>query len=521
LSLKYKALVGALWTVGTSIGGRALGLVGTLILTRFLAPEAYGEVSIATVIVMIVNAFVALGFGQYVVANPKAGRDVGFHATFFHVALGTVVLAGLLVIGPFLGPVFDAPNLNDFLLGLVAATWIERLAYMPTRILARDMRFSVLGAKLLVGEIAYAGVAVGLAAAGLGAMAVMWGYLARHVIGALVVFVAVDWRDWIEPHRLSRETTRKMLDFGIPMYFAHVMHFVSMRGDNLVIGGVFGPAAAGEYNLAYNLADIPASQVGEHIGDVLLPSFAKMDNDVWRRKALVRAAGLLALVVFPLAVGLAAIADSLVRAIFDPRWYRIAPMLVLLSMLSIFRPVGWLVAAYLQAMQRTRTLFVLEAIKTVGILGFVYLLGQIGILYACAGVGLGFAVNAFASVWAIYRADGLPMTKLILPLLPPLFASLLMGAAVFGLRAAIGARLSPWPATGVEIMVGAVVYVAAAFLVAPKLSREIVDLFVGLVKRKRASTAASMGQGADAVADAADEVPEHEEPDAGQESRHE
>lgn len=485
MSLKYKALVGALWTVGTSIGGRALGLIGTLVLTRFLAPEAYGEVSIATVIVMIVNAFVALGFGQYVVANPKAGRDVGFHATFYHVALGTVVLAGLLVVGPHLGPIFDAPNLDDYLLGLVAATWLERFAYMPTRILARDMRFSVLGAKLLLGEVAYATVAVGLAAAGWGAISVMWGFVARHVVGASLVFIAVDWRDWIEPHRLSRATTRKMLDFGIPMYFAHVMHFVSMRGDNLVIGGVFGPAAAGEYNLAYNLADIPASQVGEHIGDVLLPSFAKMESDDWRRKALVRVAGLLALVVFPLAVGLAAIADTLVRAIFDPRWYRIAPMLVLLSVLSIFRPIGWLVGAYLQAMQRTRTLFVLEAVKTVGILAFVYLLGQIGILYACAGVGLAFAVNAFGSVWVVYRADGLPMGKLLLPLLPPLLASLLMGAAVIGVRMAIGEHLSPWPATGLEIVVGAVAYVIAAFVVAPRQSRELLDLLRGLIRRKR------------------------------------
>src|SRR5690606_37312455 len=198
LSLKQKALVGALWTVGASIGGRGLGLVGTLVLTRFLAPEAYGEVSIATVIVMIVNAFVALGFGQYVVANPKAGREVGFHATFYHVVLGTVVLTGLVMVGPLLGPIFDAPNLNEYLLGLVVATWIERLAYMPTRILARDMRFSVLGAKLLVGEVAYAGVAVGLAAAGWGAMAVMWGFVARHLVGALLVFATVDWRDWIE-----------------------------------------------------------------------------------------------------------------------------------------------------------------------------------------------------------------------------------------------------------------------------------------------------------------------------------
>jgi lipopolysaccharide exporter len=415
---------------------------------------------------------------------------VSFHATFYHVVSGTIVLGALIPLGHRLAPLFDAPKLGDYLFWLVLAAWIDRFGYMPTRILARDMRFNVLGAKMVVGEVSYAVVSVALAALGWGGAAVMWGFVARHVVGAILVIAAVDRRDWLEPHRLSGATTRTMLRFGIPMYFAHVMHFVSARGDNLVIGGVFGPAAAGEYNLAYNLADIPATQVGEQIGDVLLPSFAQMESDAGRQNALVRASGLIALLVFPLAIGLGAIAHDLVRAIFDPRWHRIAPMLMLLSALSVFRPVGWLVAAYLQAMQRTRTLFILEALKTVSILGFVYLLGEFfGILWACAGVGFAFAVNAFASVWVIFRADEVPMGKLLAPLLQPLLAAVIMGAAVLGVHYGLSDSLGPWPLTGLETVTGAVVYVAAAFLVAPRHAREFVDLLRGVLRRRRASTA--------------------------------
>ena len=70
----------------------------------------------------------------------------------------------------------------------------------------------------------------------------------------------------------------------------------------------------GAYNLAYNVADVPAVQVGEQIGDVLLPSFAKLEPAA-RKAALVRSTGLLALVTFPLAVGLGAIAQPLVDAL--------------------------------------------------------------------------------------------------------------------------------------------------------------------------------------------------------------
>ena len=39
MSLAHKAARGALWTVVSSMGGRAIGVVGTLVMTRFLAPD--------------------------------------------------------------------------------------------------------------------------------------------------------------------------------------------------------------------------------------------------------------------------------------------------------------------------------------------------------------------------------------------------------------------------------------------------------------------------------------------------
>src|SRR6185436_9384045 len=105
-------------------------------------------------------------------------------------------------------------------------------------------------------------------------------------------------------------------------------------------------------------------QVGEQIGDVLLPSFARLEPSR-RPDALVRSMALLSLSVFPLAIGLGAVAPTLVRAVFDARWRPLAPMLVLLSALSVTRPIGWMVASYLQALHRPRLITWLEAFKVV------------------------------------------------------------------------------------------------------------------------------------------------------------
>ena len=52
MSLAHKAARGALWTVASSIGGRAGGVIGTLVMTRFLHPEVIGEVSDAAILSM-------------------------------------------------------------------------------------------------------------------------------------------------------------------------------------------------------------------------------------------------------------------------------------------------------------------------------------------------------------------------------------------------------------------------------------------------------------------------------------
>src|SRR3569623_3712893 len=90
MSLARKAARGALWTVASSIGGRAVGVVGTLVMTRFLHPDLIGEVNDATVLSYTASWLTLWGFGQYTVVNGRgdAAREVTWHATILYQPLG-------------------------------------------------------------------------------------------------------------------------------------------------------------------------------------------------------------------------------------------------------------------------------------------------------------------------------------------------------------------------------------------------------------------------------------------------
>lgn len=486
MSIAVKAVSGALWSISTSVGARIIGLVGTLVLTRFLSEAQFGEVSVAQVVVLTVSMFTGLGMGQYIVAHPKASRAHVFHASALYIGIGLVTLAAAVLLRDPLGRWLGTPGMGEFLPGLAISVALERLAFMPERVLVREMRFRVVSIERSLGELAYTAGTVAFAAAGWGGMAVVMGSLARGVLRAVICVWVVPRRDWAEVHPFRMQAWREVLGFGLPLSVGNWAGFAAQQWDNLLMARLFGPGVLGHYKLAYNLADIPATHVGEQIGDVLLPSFGKMAPSE-RRGALARAMSLIGLVVYPLALGLGTVSDTVVVTLLDPRWRGVAPMLTLLSALSVARPVGWIIASYLQAQHRARSIMALEIFKVVAILAGMVALGQLGPLWACTAVGVGFAAHALASVFLVRRFDGIKARHLLLPLLPPFIACIPMVGGVLGVRwllATLGVGI-PAVRLAAELITGAVVYVPAAFIFAPAPAHELLGLIRRVLDRRR------------------------------------
>ena len=482
MTLVRDAVRGALWTISAGIGSRAIGLAGTLVVTRFVAPADYGEVMVAAVVVMTANQISTIGFGQYLIAQRDSPRSVAFHATVFHVGFGIVAAIAVLAFGGRFGPALDAPKMIRFLPGLVLSGLLDRLSYVPERILVRDLRYRAVSGARTAGDLAYSVVCVWLAAIGWGGTAIVVGNVARSFIRTTCFIVAVKLRDWLEPSRLSLDVTRKLFAFGVPMSLGALCSFASRRWDNLLVSRFFGPGPTGMYNLAYNLADVPAIQVGEQIGDVLLPSFARIERDE-RPSALVRSMELLALVVFPLAIGLGAVAPTLVSTIFDVRWRPLGPMLVVLSALSVTRPIGWTVESYLQACNRPRTILALEAFKVVALVVLIATVGRHSPLCTCVAVGIAFGAHALACLWVVRTIDGLPLSRSLGCLWPALAASAPLVVAVLGARhiLLLSAIVKPIERLSIEVLAGAAGYVLGALVVAPDTFREVVARVVDAV----------------------------------------
>jgi len=476
-SVAANAASGAAWTIATGVGSRGLGLIGTLVLTYLVARDELGEVSDAAIAVVLANQFSTVGAGQYYISRPTAGRDVAWHATVLHVSLGIAALLAVLALQHPLSVWLRAPSLERFLPGLLLSGLLERFAYMPERVLARGMRFRSIGLCRTAGEVAYTAASVGSAALGWGGMSIVAGNLVRSVVRLAAMAGSVPPSDWLSRTALSAKTLGDMLRFGLPMSIGVGAGFASRRVDNAIVSSLFGPDVVGAYNLAYNVADAPAVQVGEQIGDVLLPSFSAMSPEE-RRAALVRSTALLTLVTFPLSVGLGAVAPSLVRTLLRPEWSDVAPMLSLLSAMIVVRPVGWTISSYLLSRDCPRLDAALEVLKLVSLVVLLLTVGRKGPLWACAGVGLAFTIHAAASMAVLQTLDGVTVALLASKCVPPLAACVPMVASVMVTRlgfAAAGIHVGAVSLVA-EITAGAGAYAASAIVLARSASLDLLGL---------------------------------------------
>lgn len=488
MSIEKKAARGVAWNMATGVGTRVVGLVGTLVLTRFIAPAEYGEVSAAVICVQTANQLSSFAFGQYLIAN-KSEAKVAFQAAVVHFLLGVLAMAAVFALRVPLGAMLDAPEMGRFVPGFALAILFDRARNVPERLLVRELRFRTVAIINSIGEVTFTGTALALAPR-FGGYALMTGALARAVVTYVAYTAKAPRSEWLVPSRFESPIVRRLFAYGAPIMFSAIADRAAATWDNLIMLRLFGAKVMGAYALSYSLAETPLIYVAERMSDVLMPAFSKMKPEE-RPAAVIRAAGLMALVVAPLGVGLGAVAPSVVRAFFDARWSGMASILTVLSVMTVFQPVPWSAIAYLQAEQMTRLIMILSVARAVILLALVALLGSLGgPVWGCAGVGFGYAVHSVATIVLTARLTPLSARAYFAGVVRPLLACIPMFVAVAALRPGLAAVHVPVALSlAAEIATGGIVYVVSAWLLAGPNVRGL----LGMVRagRGRGEAAAS------------------------------
>jgi lipopolysaccharide exporter len=483
VSIALAAARGVAWNMLFGVGSRLLQLVGTLVLTRFLAPEAYGAVIGASIAVLTMGISTSFAFGQYLIAHRSTAR-VAFQAAVIHVALGIVTMAVVIVMRHRLADWFGAAQIATFIPGFAIAHILDRLRYVPERMLTRELKYRTIATINGSAEILFTVVALALVGH-FGAEAIMFAAIVRAAFCTWMFIATAPRHEWLSVSKLDSSTVRSLFGYGTPIMLTTISDHAASRFDSMIVSSMFGPAIMACYNLAYSLAEMPVNSIAGNIAEVLMPSYSKMP-DADRAPAVVKSAALMTLVVAPLGVGLGAVAPSLVSAFFNDKWALMAPMLIILSVMTVFRPMYWPAIAYLQAVKQTQLIMYLSVGRAVIIIGLVAGFGAMGgALWACLGAGIGYALHSLVTIIATGKSTGLPVRPYLIGVGRPLLLCIPMFATTMALGHLLNAAAAP-PLVSLiaQVAVGAAVYVGAAFTFARPTSMLILKLARGAASKE-------------------------------------
>lgn len=328
--LAHRAMNAGVWALGLRITLRILLLVRTVILARLLAPDDFGLMAIATLVILLFDRLSQMGFDSALVQQKGDIRSYLDTAWTFQIARATAIALMLLVAAPVIAGIFDAPDVEPIVRALSIAVILRGLASLGVVDFWRELRFSRFSLLQVSDKLADVVVSI-IAAIILGnAWALVFGVIAGSLTGTITSYLIHPYRPKL---RWNRAQAGELFGFGKWVMAATVLTYTVNNLDDILVGRILGVAALGFYRMAYNFSQAVSTEISHTVSPVAFPTYSKLQDDPPRlRTAYMGTLHLVAFLAFPVAAGTALVATDLTIGVLGDKW---APMISALQLLSI------------------------------------------------------------------------------------------------------------------------------------------------------------------------------------------
>jgi len=457
-SIGARTVRGMYWAYGSFVAGRSLTLVSTAVLAHLLNPRDFGLVALALVFTALLETVADLGIAQaLVITREEEVLERADTVFVVSVALGALLSAVIAALGPAMAAFFSQPELA-WLMGLLGLNFVLRALGITHYALAeKRLDFRARTQAEVLDVLVRGVVSIALAVAGLGAASIVLGYLAGTAVLSATLWVVVPWRPRL---RARRDHLRGLVRFGVAYSAVDILAAVSANVDDLFIGRVLGPAALGLYSIGFRLPDLVVINLSLVAGRVLFPAFAAVARERLPA-AFIIAFRYTMLFAIPLAVGLAALAEPVILALFGERWQGSVDVMRVLALEALLLTMNIPAGTIYKSTGRPHVLLLIGVPRLLVLVVALALFVDDGIVAAAACQAASAGVMAVVATALAGRLLGVGWRSLLAELPAPLLAAAVAGAVM----AVLAWSLPPWPALLTGIPAGACVYVGLLWLV--------------------------------------------------------
>jgi O-antigen/teichoic acid export membrane protein len=338
--LRGKTMRGGVFLAGGSVAEQGSRFARNMILTRLLAPSAFGTMAI----VMSTSAFIVcmteIGQRYAVIQNPRGGEDEYLNASWWMGMGRSLFTYGLIfAMAPFVAHFYGNGELSP-LLRVALLTMVFDGAMSPRSILPqREMKFGRWMTITNGGAICGVILTIVLSFVLRDVWALAIGSCSENVFRCLLSYIVCPGLPRLGWDRAAVRDLYGFTKQGLGMSF---LNLIFTRTDIFVLAKLYSATALGVYTMAVYLVQTPSVFLTNMLVQTLLPTFAHVQDDKERvNRILIEVTSWMILLGLPATVGCYLCGSSLLRLIYGTRYegaagpLAVAAVVVFLSLLNV------------------------------------------------------------------------------------------------------------------------------------------------------------------------------------------
>jgi O-antigen/teichoic acid export membrane protein len=400
-----RALRSSVWAGAGHVLSQVIRLASNLVLTRLLFPEAFGLMSLVTVLMIGVAMLSDVGIGVSV-SQSRRGDDPEFLDTAWSMQIlrGVFIFVVVTALAWPLSVFYAEPSL--FYLVPVASLSTVISGFNPIR-LETAGRHLMIGRVVLLDLLTQVGTILATIACVMVypsvwalVIGLLWGAVIRLVL-ANVILPGKGSRFRIDP-----SCAREMLHFGKWIILSTAFGYMLGQGDRLVLGFYLSLEMLGIYNVGQFLAAAPlvlSITIGSKVLVPLYREYLDNPNAQSARKLRLMRLGLTG-TVMALLVLIMLVSQPMVTFLYDGRYADAAAIVVMVALGSLPFAMGLTYDRGALAAGDSRNFFLVVAfrgsVQTIALIIGCELAGLFG---ALVGLGVSGAIGHFALIWLAHK----------------------------------------------------------------------------------------------------------------------
>lgn len=478
MSLKQKTFRGVIWSAVERFSTQGVQFLFGILLARLLTPNDYGMIAMLTIFMAVSQTFIDSGFGNALIRKPDRNENDKATVFFFNIFMAAACYGVIFLAAPFIAKFYNMPQLAVILRVLAINLIIQAFGSIQRLNLTIDLNFKTLAKVSFSGAIV--GGTAGLICAynGFGVWSLVVQQMTTMITRVSLFWILVHWR----PKCFFNKTSFKnMFGFGSKLLASGLLNTLYDNVYDLIIGKVFAAATLGNYTRASHFANFPSSNVTGIFQRVTYPVLSKIQDDHEKlRKGYLKFLNIATLVIFPLMIGLAALAKPFILFVLTDKWIEVILILQIICFAQMWYPVHAINLNILQVMGRSDLFLKLEIIKKIVGITILCITLPHGIIAMCYGQWVSAAISLVINTYYSGKLLNAGLLTQLKMYIPTLLNSLVMGAICLSIT-----KLLPEKEYLLQLTLGFVVGVIYYTLTNWIFNRETVMELLELLNRKK------------------------------------